>query len=242
MDVRYEEIALIRKVREGKLPLSQLDALLNRAREEYPRPGELLLAIVNSAKTTESAKLAVSELLEICWNLIEFHSMLRLEEAEHDEAHVAHAKEQLGVWVDKLSDALGPQPDTEGVEKFEADEEAEGALRKAAAEEADEEAKGVDDADLATPQEIPLGLLEGLLSDDEAAAARVIARATGRLPGVELTRGADGALEAARASFALPSDPSVTRWVSAPRGDLAPILAALNAIVRYVTTPPGEVG
>lgn len=226
MDVRYEEIALIRKVREGKLPLSQLDALLNRAREEYPRPGELLLAIVNSAKTTESAKLAVSELLEICWNLIEFHAQLQLEEAEHDAAHVAHAKEQLGVWVDKLSDALGAQPGTEEVEKFEADEEAE----------------AVDEADLATPQEIPLGMLEGLLSDDEAAAARVIARATGRLPGVELTRGADGALEAARASFALPADPSVTRWVSAPRGDPAPILAALNAIVRYVTTPPGEVG
>ena len=45
MQVKHAEIDVIRRVRSGELPVSALDGLIDRARQEFPRPGELLVAI-----------------------------------------------------------------------------------------------------------------------------------------------------------------------------------------------------
>lgn len=222
MQIKHAEIEIVRQVRNGA-PVERLDALLDRAREEFPMPGTLLLAIANSGTVLPTARAAVQEVLETCWNVVEIHELLKIEEdregRSREDPHLP-ARRMLDVWVAKLSDALGPRPE-------EPEEDAQDA-----GQDEGEEASSITD-----PTPISVGALRLVLDPEEIELARMIARKTGYLPGIERDSHADGT-ETIRGVFVATSLTAgdEVRSVSVPRGTPRPLHAALSAIMRYLDT------
>lgn len=229
MQVKHAEIDVLRRVRSGELPVSALDGLIDRARQEFPRPGELLVAISKNPKVAESARNAIQEILETCWNVIEFHGLLRTEEERGDAAHTQHARRMLDVWIDKLSDGLGPMPDEELVASSRAREESETATPPPVAEPAEPEPSEEDPREpvKVDAQDPDLGLLRGTLTDEEMVLATEIAKLTGHAPSVEF--GERGVVK-----VYYPGPEGSTVGYLPPKGTERPVLYALARILNMV--------